>query len=152
MVDELDVDIVRLDTFMEQQGISTIDILEIDAQGEDLRVVESLGSRIVDVKKVQIEVNISGVPLYRNSFTMDEAVGFFARHGFEKHVSWKQCLNREENVVFRSRRHYPYAFFNRITAGFEQWSRAAYYAVLKLPRVLAVTGMVLRQKISGQQT
>ena len=149
MVDELEVDVIRLDTFMVQQGISTIDLLEIDAQGEDLRVVESLGPRIANVKKIQIEVNISGAPLYSNSFTMDEAVTFFDRHKFDRHVSWKQCLNREENVVFRSRRHYPNAVSNHIAAGFEQRSRAAYYAAQKLPRVLAVTGMLLRQKISG---
>jgi FkbM family methyltransferase len=152
MVDELDVEVVRLDTFLEQRKISTVDLLEVDAQGEDLRVVESLGARIRDVKKIQIEVNISGSPLYRNSFTMDQAVSFFDKHGFERHVSWKQCLNREENVVFRSRRHYPNAVFNRIAAAFEQRSRAAYYAAQKVPRVLAVTGMVLRQKISGQQS
>ena len=151
MVEELEVDVIRLDTFMEQQGIAAIDLLEIDAQGEDLRVVESLGARIADVKKVQIEVNISGAPLYSNSFTMTEATAFFDGHGFERHVSWKQCLNREENIVFRSRRHYPNAMFNRLAAAFEQRSRAAYYAVLKLPRFLAVTGMVLRQTISGQQ-
>jgi FkbM family methyltransferase len=152
MVDELDIDVIRLDTFMEQRDISTIDLLEIDAQGEDLRVVESLGARIGDVKKVQIEVNISGSPLYSNSFTMGEAVAFFDKHGFERHVSWKQCLNREENVVFRSRRHYPNSFLNHIAAGFEQQSRSIYHALQKLPRILAVTGMVVRQKISGQQS
>ena len=35
--------VVRLDTFLERQGVATVDRLEIDAQGEDLRVVESLG-------------------------------------------------------------------------------------------------------------
>jgi FkbM family methyltransferase len=150
MVDRFEVDVIRLDTFFGRNGIEGIDLLEIDAQGEDLRVVEGLGERIRDVKKIQIEVNISGKPLYDNSFTRDEAVSFFTSHGFEQHISWKQCLNREENVVFRNKLHYPNALINAVSAGMEQRSRAAYFAAVKLPRVLAVTGMMMRQKFSRQ--
>src|SRR5262245_45678905 len=54
MVDELEVDVVRLDTFMQRHVIDSIDRLEVDAQGEDLRVVESLGDRVACVRKIQI--------------------------------------------------------------------------------------------------
>ena len=107
MVDHLEVEVIRLDTFLDSRGIKVVDHLEIDAQGEDLRVVESLGERIAHVKHIQIEVNISGKPLYDNSFTMEEAVAFFRERQFDQHVSWKQCLNREANVIFRNRRFYP---------------------------------------------
>jgi FkbM family methyltransferase len=149
MVDEVGVNVIRLDTFMAEQGIETVDLLEIDAQGEDLRVVESLGERLRDVKKIQIEVNIHSAPLYKDSFTMIEAVEFFAARGFEKHVSWKQCLNREENVVFRNTRFYRNHAVNWISATFEQNYRSIHNAWVKLPRVLAVTGMMLRQKLAG---
>jgi FkbM family methyltransferase len=151
MVDKVDVEVIRLDTFMQQERIDVIDRLEIDAQGEDLRVVESLGKRIEDVKKVQIEVNIHDAPLYQNSFTREDAVAFFAGHGFERHISWKQSMGREENIVFRSRRFYPNAPANQLCSTFEQGWVSARIAWVKLPRVLAVTKMMMLRKLSGSR-
>jgi FkbM family methyltransferase len=150
MVEELDVPVVRLDTFLEQRGITAVDLLEIDAQGEDLRVVESLGDRIGCVKKIQIEVNIHDAPLYANAFTMADAVTFFDARGFEKHVEWKQSLNREANVIFRNRRAWRWLFIARGFGFAEQHLTAAYFTWLKLPRVAAVTWMMLRRKMTGQ--
>jgi FkbM family methyltransferase len=150
MVDDVDVEVVRLDSFMRQENISVIDRLEIDAQGEDLRVVESLGERIRDVKKIQIEVNIHDSPLYRNSFTRQEAVGFFAAHGFEPHISWKQSMGREENMIFRNRWFYPNAPANELISAIEQGWKSAAIAWVKLPRVLAVTKMMMMRKLAGK--
>lgn len=149
MVTELEVEVVRLDTFLTQRGIAAVDLLEIDAQGEDLRVVESLGARIRDVKRIQLEINIHHAPLYANAFTMDEAVAFFDTHGFDKHVEWKQSLNREANVIFRNRTHYRVPALARAQAFVEQHTRAAYFTALKLPRVAAVTWMMVRRKVQG---
>jgi FkbM family methyltransferase len=150
MVDSLEVEVVRLDTFLDEHGITTVDCLEIDAQGEDLRVVESLGDRIADVKKIQIEVNIHDAPLYANAFTMDQAMAFFNGHGFEKHIEWKQSLNREANVIFRNRRFDRLPFVARALAALEQRLMRAYIMSQKLPRVAAVTWMMLRRRLTGQ--
>jgi len=152
MVNDIEVEVIRLDTFFEQQGIAQVDRLEIDAQGEDLRVVESLGARIADVKKIQIEVNIHASPLYSDSFTRQQAVEFFASQGFERHISWKQSINREENIVFRNRRFYPHAAVNAVSAAYEQNWMSLRIAWVKLPRVLAVTKGKLRQKLSGARS
>ena len=151
MVEDIEVEVIRLDTFMQKNCIATVDRLEIDAQGEDLRVVESLGARITDVKKIQIEVNIHASPLYSDSFTMAEAVAFFDSHGFERHISWKQSMNREENIVFRNRRFYRHPFINAASAAVEQAWISSRIALVKLPRVLAVAKMVLRAKLAGQR-
>ena len=152
MVNDIEVEVIRLDTFFAQNGIAQVDRLEIDAQGEDLRVVESLGARIADVKKIQIEVNIHASPLYSDSFTKEQAVAFFASQGFERHISWKQSMNREENIVFRNRRFYRHPAVNAVAAAFEQSWMSLRIAWVKLPRVLAVTGMVLRRKLSRQRS
>jgi FkbM family methyltransferase len=149
MVSELQVDVITLETFMAQRGIAAIDQLEIDAQGEDLRVVESLGPRIRDVKKIQIEVNIHSAPLYANGFTMADAVAFFGARRFDKHVEWKQSLNREANVIFRNRDVYRVPMIASAQAFAEQRARAAYFTALKLPRVAAVTWMMVRRKVQG---
>jgi FkbM family methyltransferase len=143
MVDKLEVEVVRLDTYMRAEGIEVIDRLEIDAQGEDLKVAQSLGERIRDVKRIQIEVNIHDSPLYAASFTRAQAMEFFGAHNFERHVSWKQSIGREENIVFRNRRFYPNAPANELLSTFEQGWISTRIAWVKLPRVLAVTKMML---------
>jgi FkbM family methyltransferase len=152
MVEDIEVEVIRLDTFLDANGVALVDRLEIDAQGEDLRVVESLGARIADVKKIQIEVNIHASPLYSDSFTRDQAVAFFASQGFERHISWKQSMNREENIVFRNRRFYRHAAVNAVAAAFEQAWMSLRIASVKLPRVLAVTKMMWRRKLSGARS
>jgi FkbM family methyltransferase len=148
MVDQVDVEVVRLDTFMKAHDIATIDFLLIDAQGEDLRVVESLGERVRDVKKIQMEINIHA-PLYQNSFGMDEALARMSALGFELHASWKQSLNREVNAVFRNTRFYPHLALNKVSAFTDQYAVSVYQGWQKLPRVLAVTRMMIERKIMG---
>jgi FkbM family methyltransferase len=152
MVNDIEVEVIRLDTFFAQNGITQVERLEIDAQGEDLRVVESLGARIADVKKIQIEVNIHASPLYSDSFTKEQAVEYFTSRGFERHVSWKQSMNREENIVFRNRRFYRHRPLVAAAAAVEQKWISLRIAWVKLPRVLAVTRMMLLRKLSGQRT
>lgn len=150
MVESFEVPVVRLETFLRERGIAKVDLLEVDAQGEDLRVVQSLGDRIRDVRRIQIEVNIHDAPLYANSFTMADAVAFFGAHGFVKHVEWKQSLNREANVIFRNTRFDRVPPAARALAAVEQRCRVAYITAQKLPRVAAVTWMMLRRKLTGQ--
>lgn len=152
MVDDIEVEVIRLDTFFEQNGIALVERLEVDAQGEDLRVVESLGARMADVKKIQIEVNLHRSPLYSDSFTREQAVEFFAAQGFERHVSWKQSMNREENIVFRNRRFYRHRPLVAAAALLEQSWISLRIAWVKLPRVVAITRMMLLRKLSGQRT
>lgn len=149
MINEVEVAVVRLDTFMRERGLARIDLLEIDAQGEDLRVVESLGERVRDVRKIQLEINIHSAPLYANAFGMPEATRFFEQHGFEPHVSWTQSLNREANVIFRNRAHFPPRAITAPIAWIEQRARRAEILWHKLPRILAVTAGMLRRKVTG---
>lgn len=149
MVEKVEVEVVRLDSFMKSHEIETIDFLMIDAQGEDLRVVESLGERARDVRKLQMEIN-TYLPLYQNSFGMEEALKRMSELGFELHASWKQSLNREVNAVFRNRRFYPYGVLNKVSSFTEQNSVAAYNGWQKLPRVLAVTRMMIGRKLMRQ--
>jgi FkbM family methyltransferase len=135
MVRMAEVEVMRLDTFMEQHGIQTVNFLEIDAQGEDMRVVESLGDRIRDVEKIQIEVNVHHSPLYKNSCTREQACAYFARFGFEKHASWKQSVNREENIVFRNQRFFLNPILNFFTGRAEQCARRLNYSAIKCSRV-----------------
>ena len=148
MVADIDVDVVRLDSFMAANGIRHVDVIEVDAQGEDLKVVESLGDEIVNVRNIQIEIGIHPSPLYETVFSRSDAIEFFRIRGFVPHVSWKQSINREENMVFRNVVFYPNTILNAVASNLEMCVLRFYFFCLKLPKVLEVTRMMLRQELS----
>jgi FkbM family methyltransferase len=60
----IDVQTIRLDTFIEQENISEIEFLHIDAQGSDLKVLQSLGDKAGVVKAGRCEAS-NTVELYK---------------------------------------------------------------------------------------
>jgi FkbM family methyltransferase len=87
----IDVQTIRLDTFIEKENISEIEFLHIDAQGSDLKVLQSLGDKVGIVKFGRCEAS-NTVELYKgvdnNVYTiMDwlKANGFYISAIFNHH-------------------------------------------------------------------
>jgi FkbM family methyltransferase len=94
---------VRLDTFMNLVGIARLDFLKVDAQGTDLGVVKSAGSRLRDIAKIVLEVSVAGKPVYLGEPSKDEVVAFLSSAGFSLTATEKQSHGQEENLTFLRR-------------------------------------------------
>ena len=81
IVNIIDVETMRLDTFMSNNFIPHIDYLKIDTQGYDLNVVKSLGDMINKVKIIELETQIK--PLYKNSPTKEEIINYMISNKFK---------------------------------------------------------------------
>lgn len=96
----IDVEVIRLDSFIEANGIQQIDYLHCDAQGSDLQVLEGLGKYISIVKEGVIEVAANNeLALYKKvDNTLLSAVDFLTKNGFRDiHITpW----SNEYNVHF----------------------------------------------------
>jgi FkbM family methyltransferase len=95
------VETVRLDTFIKKMQIPYVSYLHIDAQGEDLNVLRSLGDQIGMVRAGVIEVCLK--PLYKNHFTKEEALDFLEEHGFAIKRVEAEHFGLVENVYFERR-------------------------------------------------
>jgi FkbM family methyltransferase len=103
---KIEVDVIRLDTYIEQNNISAIDYFHCDAQGNDFKVLTSFGKYIDIVKAGVVESpQPNATPLYKdttNSF--DNIMNFLKERGFDK-INWepngifKECLF-ECNISF----------------------------------------------------
>ncbi len=91
---------IRLDTFMDLAGIKEVDFLKVDAQGTDLSVVKSAGSRLRDIAKIVLEVSVAPKPVYIGEPSKDEVVEFLGSAGFQLAATEKQSHNQEENLTF----------------------------------------------------
>jgi len=87
---EVLVPTVRLDAFMAAAGLDRIDVLVSDAQGYDLEVLRSLGTRIADVQRIEVEASVEGRDQYVGAANSRSAVvEHLTGHGFvlvEEHV------------------------------------------------------------------
>ena len=97
---ELVVPTTRLDTFMRDNKIATVEFLKIDAQGADFSVVRSLGDRISDVQRIQLEVVPSANQLYRGAAAKQTIVAYMAEHGFALEKTEDQSHGQEQNLTF----------------------------------------------------
>jgi FkbM family methyltransferase len=88
---------IRLDTFMEVYSFNKIDYLWIDAQGNDLAVLQSLGSRIYKVRAGRCEVALT-VNLYNTDNTFDNVTKFLEDNGFT--YTWDTENGKEANIYF----------------------------------------------------
>jgi FkbM family methyltransferase len=77
------VNCIRLDNFMNEKDIDYIDYLKIDTQGNDLNVIKSLGSMIFNVKVIELEIQIQ--PLYKNSYSKQDAFEYMKSRHFVLH-------------------------------------------------------------------
>ena len=64
-IDSIEVDTIRLDTFIDNEGIKEIQYLHIDAQGSDFKVLQSLGDKAGIVKAGKCEA-ANKVALYKD--------------------------------------------------------------------------------------
>lgn len=94
---------IRLDSFMELVGIDKVDFLKIDAQGTDLSVVRSAGSRLRDISNILMEVSIAPIPVYIGEPSKEEVVEFMSRAGFRLQEAQQQTYGQEENLLFTRR-------------------------------------------------
>ena len=84
---EIVVDGTRLDTFMAENRVVRVDMLCVDLQGYELPAIQSLGSRLDDVKYIITECSIQST--YDGGTTFVELAEYLGKSGF-KYV----CSNR----------------------------------------------------------
>jgi FkbM family methyltransferase len=94
---------VRLDTFIAEHRIPHISYLHVDAQGEDLNVLRSLGDQVSIVRAGVIEVCLK--PLYRNQFTKKDALELLAQLGMTVTHIEPLHFGLVENLYFKRRTH-----------------------------------------------
>ena len=83
----IEVNGIRIDTYMENNNIQNIDLLCIDLQGYELQAVKSLGEKIKTVKYIITECSI--VSTYKNGAIFSELNDYLEKYGFKYNNSNK---------------------------------------------------------------
>jgi FkbM family methyltransferase len=100
--EEIEVDVVRLDTLMEEAGFDHISFIKIDAQGVDLKVLASLGKYLGALDGGMLEVSTTrNSVLYHEEPLLRDVLDFLEAHDFEPYaIKPNDPACAEVNVFF----------------------------------------------------
>lgn len=74
------VECIRMDSFIKQNKISTIDFVKIDVEGNDFEVIEGFGDKIGNVKAIQVET--SNFSIFKDEKTIKEIYNYLISRNF----------------------------------------------------------------------
>ncbi len=101
----IDVECIRLETFVKERGITSVEFFHCDTQGADIKALASFGDRIGIVQRGQIETAASrSVALYKGQHTIEDVVLFFLKNGLEiDRITPNDTYCNELNILFKKR-------------------------------------------------
>jgi len=103
-VDKIEVDVIRLDEFVESFGITQIDYFHCDAQGSDLDVLKGLGDKISIIKEEAVEAALKYNALYKNQCMVDQVAKYLEEHNFVvTNIQVNDAVGNEANVFFKNK-------------------------------------------------
>lgn len=79
---KIEINTIRLDSWMESRELLAIDFLKIEAEGAEMEVLKGLGDKIQSVKKVSVD----GGPERYGEPTSQDVDQFLRLHGFQTQV------------------------------------------------------------------
>jgi FkbM family methyltransferase len=104
---KIDVDVITLESFIEEHNIPYITYLHVDAQGSDLNVLKGLGSKMHLVQEGTVEAAIKYNVIYKNQCMIDEVVNFLEQNNFEiVRIDPNDQWNNEANIRFKNKNFY----------------------------------------------
>jgi FkbM family methyltransferase len=82
-IDRVLVDVIRMDSFLNDNNINIVDYFYCDAQGQDLNILKSFGDKIGIIQYGKIEVTLKEELYLDTSNSVNEAIEFLTDNGFE---------------------------------------------------------------------
>lgn len=105
VTEEIEVDVIRLDTFIKKNNIPRINYIHIDTQGSDLNVLEGLGEKISIVYEGVMEAANKDNILYFGQNGKTESITFLQNKEFEvSNIKPNDSDFNEVNIFFKKKK------------------------------------------------
>ena len=103
VTDRVEVDVIRLDGFIEEHNIREIEFFHCSTQGKDMEVLLGIGAHIMKIKQGQITMPTShDAKLYKDSkYISGDAIRFLEQIGFKVDATlYNDHYHNEERILF----------------------------------------------------
>lgn len=100
VTDTIEVNVITLKKFIEENNITKIDYLHIDTQGSDLNVLKGMGEHLTIIVEGQMEAALIKDALYKGQNTKEECIEFLTQNGFD-FLGTSHVNPNETNIHFK---------------------------------------------------
>ena len=97
---ETTVKCTRLDTIIEEYGITNVDLMWMDLQGAELIALESMGNYVRNVSYIHTEVSYK--PIYTDQVMFDELQAFLARNDYVN-LNKPNYQGWQQDIIYKNR-------------------------------------------------
>jgi FkbM family methyltransferase len=98
-VEEVEVDVIRMDTFLNEYGIDKIDYFHCDAQGNDYKVLKSFGDKLSIIEQGQVEVDYKG-SIYDSDNSIEKVIDYLKYNNFKiTNINQQKTLDTDIKFV-----------------------------------------------------
>jgi FkbM family methyltransferase len=97
------VECIRMDSFIKQNKISTIDFVKIDVEGNDFEVIEGFGDKIDIVKAIQVET--SNISIFNDEKTIHEIYNYLISRNFVLAKYYLSINNIQGDALFVNKKY-----------------------------------------------
>jgi FkbM family methyltransferase len=99
----VEIDVIRLDTFIQEHNIPCINYLHVDTQGSDLNVLRGMGEYIHIIKEGVLEAAAKPDILYVGQNSMESSIEFLQNNSFQiTKIEANDMSINEVNIYFKS--------------------------------------------------
>jgi FkbM family methyltransferase len=99
-VGTVDVQVERLDSFCARNQIERIDILKIDTQGFEVKVLEGVGKMLDPSRIAFIYLEVLFVSLYEEQAYFEEVYASLRQHGYRFAGLYHKCYNDQKVLMW----------------------------------------------------
>jgi FkbM family methyltransferase len=80
-IQKIEVDVITLKDWCEQNNVPKIDMMWMDVQGSELNIFTGMGDRLNDVKSIYVESSM--IPYYDGAAHKDDVINYLSQFNFE---------------------------------------------------------------------
>ncbi len=95
---KIDIDVVRLDEFIKSKKIEIIDLIKIDTEGFEFRVLKSLGEKIYNVKIIHFEHHFDDMII--KNYNLTDIHSYLKKKGFIKFFKIKMKFRKSFEYLY----------------------------------------------------
>ena len=99
---KIDVQVKRLDEFLNENKINEVDLLKIDTEGFEYKVLQSLGSDISKIKTIHFEHHFDDMII--KNYKLSDIHNLLIKNEFEKFFKIKMKFRKSFEYIYINRK------------------------------------------------
>ncbi len=95
---KIDINVIRLDEFIKKNNIEKIDLLKIDTEGYEFKVLKSIGDKIRNIYMIHFEHHFDDMII--KNYNLSDIHNYLLKKGFIKYFKVKMAFRKSFEYIY----------------------------------------------------